>query len=142
MRGQATCTALLHTYVKNKLSAKAESLFEKMTECGFVRYTLPYNHTLSLYISEGQLEKVPEIIENASPDNFTCNLLSVSASQNNIAAAGKIFVELEKAKTKPDWVKYIALINVYIEGKELEKATSTLKEMEKKASQFAYKHGG
>ena len=86
MRGQAICTALLHTYVQNKLSAKAEDLMEKMSECDFVKYPLPYNHMLSLYISEGQLVKVPgmvkELKKNASPDMVTYNLLlSVCASQ-------------------------------------------------------------
>ncbi|XP_022771096.1 pentatricopeptide repeat-containing protein At4g02820, mitochondrial-like [Durio zibethinus] len=140
MRNQATCTALLHTYVQNKLSAKAEALMEKMSECGFVKYALPYNHMLSLYISEGQLEKVPEIVKelkkNASPDIVTYNLLlSVCASQNNIETAGKIFLELKKAKIEPDWVTYSSLTNLYIKGKQFENAKSTLKEMEKKASQ-------
>ncbi|KAK8509911.1 hypothetical protein V6N12_001979 [Hibiscus sabdariffa] len=139
MRDQATYTALLHTYVQNKLSAKAEALLEKMSECGFAKYTLPYNHMLSLYISEGKLEKVPEIVKelkkNASPDVFTYNLLlSVCASQNDIEGAGKIFVELKKAKIEPDWVTYSALTNLYIREKVFEKAASTLKEMEKKAS--------
>ncbi|KAE8686143.1 Pentatricopeptide repeat-containing protein [Hibiscus syriacus] len=139
MRDQATYTALLHTYVQNKLSAKAKALLEKMTECGFAKYPLPYNHMLSLYISEGKLEKVPEIVnelkKNASPDIFTYNLLlSVCASQNNIEGAGKIFVELKKAKIEPDWITYSALTNLYIREKLFEKATSTLKEMEKKAS--------
>ncbi|TYJ03106.1 hypothetical protein E1A91_A12G005500v1 [Gossypium mustelinum] len=121
MRDQATYTALLHTYVQNKLSGKAEALMKKMSDCGFAKYPLPYNHMLSLYISEGKLEKVPEIVKelkkNASPDIFTYNLLlSVCASQNDIEAAGKIFVELKEAKIEPDW------------------AMCTLKEMEKMAT--------
>ncbi|XWS76415.1 hypothetical protein CRYUN_Cryun01aG0174200 [Craigia yunnanensis] len=35
MRDQATCTALLHTYVQNKLSAKAEALMEKCQKVVF-----------------------------------------------------------------------------------------------------------
>lgn len=139
MRGQATCTALLHTYVQNKLSAKAEALMEKMSECGFLKCSLPYNHMLSLYISEGKLEKVPEIVnelkKNASPDIVTYNLLlSVCASQNNVETAGKIFLDLKKAKIEPDWVTYSALTNLYIKAKQFENAKSTLKEMEKMAS--------
>ncbi|TYG56702.1 hypothetical protein ES288_D08G084300v1 [Gossypium darwinii] len=139
MRGQATCTALLHTYVQNKLSAKAEALMEKMSECGFVKNPLPYNHMISLCISQGELEKVPAIVKelkkNTSPDIITFNLLlSVCASQNKVESAGKIFDELKKAKIEPDWVTYSALTNLYIKGKQFEKAASTLKEMEKKAS--------
>ncbi|PPE00038.1 hypothetical protein GOBAR_DD02930 [Gossypium barbadense] len=139
MRGQATCTALLHTYVQNKLSAKAEALMEKMSECGFVKNPLPYNHMISLCISQGELEKVPAIVKelkkNTSPDIITFNLLlSVCASLNKVESAGKIFDELKKAKIEPDWVTYSALTNLYIKGKQFEKAASTLKEMEKKAS--------
>ncbi|KAK5774314.1 pentatricopeptide repeat-containing protein At4g02820, mitochondrial-like [Gossypium arboreum] len=139
MRDQATYTALLHTYVQNKLSGKAEALMKKMSDCGFAKYPLPYNHMLSLYISEGKLEKVPEIVKelkkNASPDIFTYNLLlSVCASQNDIEAAGKIFVELKEAKIEPDWVTFSALTNLYIRGKQFDKAMCTLKEMEKMAT--------
>ncbi|XP_007050629.2 PREDICTED: pentatricopeptide repeat-containing protein At4g02820, mitochondrial [Theobroma cacao] len=139
MRGQATCTALLHTYVQNKLFAKAETLMEKMSECGFVKCPLPFNHMLSLYISEGQLEKVPGIVQelkkNTSPDIVTYNLLlSVCASQNKIETAEEILHDLKKAKIDPDWMTCSALTTLYIRGKEFEKATSTLKDMEKKAS--------
>ncbi|XVF72420.1 hypothetical protein PTKIN_Ptkin12aG0119900 [Pterospermum kingtungense] len=139
MKDQAACTALLHTYVQNKLSAKAEALMEKMSECGFLKYSLPYNHMLSLYISEGKLEKIPEMVKelkkNASPDIVTYNLLlSVCASENNVETAGKIFLELKKAKIQPDWVTYSALTNLYIRAKQFENAKSSLKEMEKMAS--------
>ncbi|KAK6786161.1 hypothetical protein RDI58_014686 [Solanum bulbocastanum] len=63
LKVQTTCTALLHTYVQHKDTAKAESLMEKMFECGFMKYPLPYNHMLTLYISQGQLEKVPGLIQ-------------------------------------------------------------------------------
>ncbi|KAK8630713.1 hypothetical protein V6N13_079494 [Hibiscus sabdariffa] len=139
MRGQAACSALLHTYVQNKLSAKAEALMEKMSECGFVRNPLPYNHMLSLYISEGQLDKIPgmvrELKKNASPDIVTYNLLlSVCSTQNKIESAEKIYADLKKVKIEPDWVTYSALTNLYIKAKQFDKATSALKEMEKKAS--------
>lgn len=137
--GQATCTALLHTYAKNNLSSKAEALMAKMSECGFLRNPLPYNHLLSLYISNGQLEKVPKIVEelkkNTSPDAVTYNLLlTVCASQNDVETAEKILVELRKSKINPDWVTYSALTNLYIKTALTEKAASTLKEMEKMTS--------
>ncbi|KAK3023103.1 hypothetical protein RJ639_043118 [Escallonia herrerae] len=140
MKGQPTCTALLHTYVQNKASSEAEALMEKMSEHGHLRYPLPYNHMLSLYISQGQLEKVPQIIKelkkNTSPDIVTYNLwLTVCASQNETEIAEKVFLELKKAKVDPDWVTYSTLTSMYIKNSLLEKAASTLKEMEKKISQ-------
>ncbi|XP_041022428.1 pentatricopeptide repeat-containing protein At4g02820, mitochondrial [Juglans microcarpa x Juglans regia] len=139
MTGQPTYTALLHVYVQNKLSAKAEALMEKMSECGFLQNPIPYNHMLSLYISSGQLEKVDEVIQelkrNTSPDVVTYNLwLSACASQNDVETAEKVFLELKKAKLDPDWVTYSALANLYIKKSLPEKASHTLKEMEKKAS--------
>lgn len=139
LKGQPTCTALLHTYVQHKESSKAEALMEKMSECGFLKYSLPYNHMLSLYISNGELEKVPRVIlalkKNASPDIVTYNLwLRVCALHNDMETAEKVFLELKKAKIEPDWVTYSTLTSIYIKHSLKEKAGSTLKEMEKRVS--------
>lgn len=139
MRDPATCSALLHTYVQYRESVKAEALMEKMTECGFMKSPLPYNHMLSLYISMGQLEQVPKIIQElkktTSPDVVTYNMwLAACASQNFIGTAEKVFLELNKAKIEPDWVTYSTLTSIYIKNSLQEKAESTLKEMEKKIS--------
>ncbi|KAJ1405151.1 Tetratricopeptide-like helical domain superfamily [Sesbania bispinosa] len=139
MRGQQTCTALLHAYVQNNLVDKAEALMLKMSECGFLQCPLPYNHMMTLYISNGKLEKVPKIIQelkmNTSPDVVTFNLwLTACASQNDVETAERVLLELKKAKIDPDWVTYSTLTNLYIKNACLEKAGSTLKEMERRAS--------
>lgn len=139
MRGRATCSALLHTYVQNKLATKAEALMEKMSECGYLDNVLPYNHMLNLYISSGQLDKVPgmikELKKNTSPDVVTYNLwLTVCASQNDVETAEKVFLKLKMAKIDPDWVTFSILTNLYVKMKLSEKAESTLKEMEKMIS--------
>lgn len=138
-RGQPTCTALLHVYVQNNLADKAEALMLKMSECGLLKNPLPYNHMLSLCISNGNPEKVPEIIEelkkNTSPDVVTFNLhLAACASQDDVETAERIFLELKKAKLDPDWVTYSTLSNLYIKNAFPEKAGSTLKEMESRIS--------
>ncbi|CAL0316159.1 unnamed protein product [Lupinus luteus] len=139
MRGRAACTSLLHAYVRNNLSDKAEALMSKMSECGFLGSPLPYNHMISSYISNGKLEKVPQIIEelktNTSPDVVTYNLwLSVCALQNDVEAAQRVLLEMKKATINLDWVTYSTLTNLYIKNACLEKAGSTLKEMEKRIS--------
>ncbi|GKV22497.1 hypothetical protein SLEP1_g32362 [Rubroshorea leprosula] len=139
MRDRHTCTALLHTYVQYKMSAKAEALMEKMSECGFLKSPLPYNHMISLYISNGQVEKVPEKIQelkkNTLPDVVTYNLmLAVCATKNDTETADDILSTMKKAKLDPDWVTYSTLTNIYIKGKQFKKAASTLKDMEKMAS--------
>ncbi|KAK7270265.1 hypothetical protein RIF29_23283 [Crotalaria pallida] len=139
MRGQQTCTSLLHAYVKNNSADKAEALMSKMSECGFLRCPLPYNHMISLYISNGKLEKVPQMIRelkmNTSPDVVTFNLwLSVCALQNDVEAAQRVLLEMKKAKLDLDWVTYSTLTNLYIKNACLEEAGSTLKEMEKRTT--------
>ncbi|KAL6978517.1 hypothetical protein U1Q18_020185 [Sarracenia purpurea var. burkii] len=136
LKCQPTCTALLHTYVQYKESSKAKALMEKMSECGFLKYPLPYNHVLSLYISTGQLDEVPVLIQelkkNTSPDVFTYNLWLTAC--DDVETAEKIFLELKKAKIDPDWVTYSTLTSLYIKKSLLEKAEFTLKEMEKRVS--------
>lgn len=143
MRGQPTCTALLHAYVQNNLTDKAEALMSKMSECGFLRSPVPYNRMMSLYISNGKLEKVPKLFEelkvNTSPDVVTFNLLlTACASENDVETAERVLLQLKKAKVDPDWVTYSTLTNLYIRNASvddcLEKAASTLKEMEKRTS--------
>ncbi|KAL7151387.1 hypothetical protein ABFS83_04G027400 [Erythranthe nasuta] len=138
-RDSATCSALLHTYVRHNESKKAEALMEKMSDCGFLTSPLPYNHMLSIYVSTGQLTKVPEMIKRlkktTSPDVVTYNLwLSACASQNFVDSAEKVFLELTKAKIEPDWVTYSTLTSMYIKNSFKEKAESSLKEMEKRVS--------
>lgn len=139
IRGHPTCSALLHVYVQNNLADKAEALWLKMSECGLLKYPLPYNHMLSLYMSNGKFEKFHETLQelkkNMSPDVVTLNLwLTVCALQEDVEAAERVFLELKKAKLDPDWVTYSTLTNLYIKNSLPEKAASTLKEMESKIS--------
>lgn len=140
MRGHQTCTALLHAYVQNNLVDKAEALMSKMSECGFVQSPLPYNHLMSLYISNGKLEKVSKMFAQlkaiTSPDVVTFNLLlTASASANDVETAERVLLDLQKAKIDPDWVTFSILTNLYMKNDCLEKAASTLKEMEKRTCQ-------
>uniref|UniRef100_A0A7N0SYC3 Pentatricopeptide repeat-containing protein n=1 Tax=Kalanchoe fedtschenkoi TaxID=63787 RepID=A0A7N0SYC3_KALFE len=136
LKGQHTYSALLHTYVQHKETAKAEALMKKMSEYGYLKYALPYNHMLSLYISDGQLDKVPEVLQelkkNTSPDLVTYNLwLSVCASQNDIETAEQVFMELRKSRLVADWVTHSTMANLYIKMAVIGKAKATLREMEK-----------
>lgn len=139
IRGQPTCSALLHVYAQNNLADKAEALMLKMSECGLLKNPLPYNHMLSLYLSNGKFEKfyetIQELKKNISPDVVTFNLwLTVCASQDDVEAAERVFLELKKEKLDPDWVTYSTLTNLYIKNAFPEKAASTLKEMESRIS--------
>lgn len=140
MKGQLTCTSLLHTYVQNKSSAKAEALMDKMLECGYVKGPSPYNHMITLYISTNELEKIPnlfqELKKKTSPDIVTYNLLlNACAIRNDAESAEKIVQELQKTKIMTDWVTHSTLAGIYINSHLFEKARGALKEMEKRVSQ-------
>ncbi|KAL8167701.1 hypothetical protein V2J09_009200 [Rumex salicifolius] len=139
IRGSETCTALLHAYVRKNAYVEAEALMEKMSECGLIISPLPYNHLLQLYISNGQLENVPGMIEelkqNTSPDVVTYNLwLTVCSLQDDIETAEKVFLELRKSKIQPDWMTFSILTSLYTKKAMKEKAITALKEMEKRIS--------
>ncbi|GMH27750.1 hypothetical protein Nepgr_029593 [Nepenthes gracilis] len=139
MKGQPTCTALLHTYVQNKEFEKAEALMAKMSECDFLKCPLPYNHMLSMYLTNGQVEKIPGLIKelkkNTSPDAVTYNLwLTVCAADTDVATAEEVFLEMKASKIEPDWLTYSLLASLYNKKGLNEKAASSLKEMEKKTS--------
>ncbi|KAJ6794907.1 pentatricopeptide repeat-containing protein, mitochondrial [Iris pallida] len=140
MKGQSTCTALLHTYVQSKLSCKAEALMEQMSAHGLLRCPLPYNHMLSLYVSTGELDKVEDMVKelkkNAIPDVFTYNLwLSACASKDNMKGAEKVLSEMNDRKITADWVTYSTLASIYIRAGCHKKAKEALEEMEKRVSQ-------
>ncbi|XP_008790994.1 pentatricopeptide repeat-containing protein At4g02820, mitochondrial [Phoenix dactylifera] len=139
MKGQSTCTALLHTYVQSELSNKAESLMEEMSIHGLLRCPLPYNHMLTLYISKGELDKVPKLVKelkrNTKPDVVTYNLwLSACAKKDDVMGAEEVLREMEKEKITTDWITYSMLATIYIKAVCSEKAKEALVEMEKRAS--------
>lgn len=139
MKGQSTLTALLHTYVQNELANKAESLMEEMSTNGLIRCPLPYNHVLTLYLSKGELDKVPKLIKelkrNTEPNVVTYNLwLSACAKKDDVMGAEKILHEMKNEKITADWVTYSTLANIYIKAACNEKAKEALVETEKRAS--------
>ncbi|KAK9070111.1 hypothetical protein SSX86_010510 [Deinandra increscens subsp. villosa] len=142
MKGQPTCTSLLHIYVQHKDSSKAESLMKKMSECGFLKCPLPFNHMMSLYISNRQFDRFTETLhelkKHTSPDIVTYNLwLTACNSQGDLMNAEKIFLELKKAKLNPDWVTFSLLTSIYIKSSRFEDALLSVKEMEKQVCKKA-----
>ncbi|KAJ3695966.1 hypothetical protein LUZ60_001343 [Juncus effusus] len=139
MKGPSTCTALLHTYVQFNSQLKAETLIEEMIRNGFLTCPLPFNHMLTLYLSNGELEKMPNIVKELRkyiiPDVVTYNLLLTScARKNDIKEAQKYYLELKNDKINPDWYTYSLLSNMYIKSGHENKARNYLNKMEKMAS--------
>lgn len=139
MRAEPTLSALLHTYVQCRAYDEAEALMEKMSECGYVKSPLPFNHMMSMYMEVGKLEKIPELIKelkkNSKPDLVTYNIwLTMCQSQNDVEAAENVLLEMTSAKIEPDWMTYSILTSLYTKKEMVDRAESSLKEMEKRIS--------
>ncbi|KAG9452489.1 hypothetical protein H6P81_005393 [Aristolochia fimbriata] len=139
MIDRTTCTSLLHCYVQHNLITKAESLMKKMSECGYLTHALPYNHMLTLYISNDQFEKVSPLVEqlkrNAFPDIVTYNiLLSICANRDDKDGAEKIMHELKSKNVTGDWITYSTLTSIYTSAGDIDKAKEALKDVEIRVS--------
>lgn len=135
MKAQSTCNSLLHTYVQNKMSDKAEELMKQMSVHGLLRGALPFNHMLALYVSTGAIDRVEEMVKElkkyAIPDELTYNLwLTACSSTNDIRNAEKVFEEMKEKRLTPDWVTYSILTSIYTKAGDLKKAKEALEEME------------
>ncbi|XP_047336823.1 pentatricopeptide repeat-containing protein At5g09450, mitochondrial [Impatiens glandulifera] len=116
-----TYTALLHVYASSKLVVQAEDLFDRALESNVPLNAITFNEMMTLYMSVGQAEKVPSIVEElklrkVEPDLFTYNLwISSCASTMNIKEVRTILNEMVHFYgSKEDWVRYIDLVNVYL----------------------------
>ncbi|KAH9602097.1 hypothetical protein KSS87_000619 [Heliosperma pusillum] len=139
MRSEPTLSSLLHTYVQHRAYEKAEDLMEKMSECDYLNSPLPYNHMMTMYLENGKVENIPNLIQelkrSTTPDLVSYNLwLTACQSQNDIKTAENVFLEMKSAKIEPDWITYSILTNLYIKKELNDRAKSTLKEMEKRVS--------
>ena len=133
MKGQSTCTALLHAYMQNK------ELMKQMSVRGLLRCPLPFNHMLALYIAIGALDKVEEMVKElkkyATTNELTYNLwLTACANTNEIIGAEKIFEDMKEKRLAADWVTYSILTSIYIKTTKLNRAKEALDETEKRVS--------
>lgn len=139
MKAQSTSTALLHIYAQNKMSAKAECLVQQMSSNGFLTCSLPYNHMLTLYVSTGELQKLPGVIKelkrNASPNEFTYNIwLTSCAEKGDVEGAEEAMADMAKYKLAGDHVTFSILTNIYIKAGHGIKARDALQKMETRVS--------
>lgn len=132
-----TYTALLHVYASAKLVEKAEFLFDKMKELRITINTLAFNEMMTLYISVGQAEKVPLVVEqlkssSESADLFTYNLwISAYASTMDIDGVRRILDEMSCDPNGDNgWKTYIKLADIYISTSHLNNMTHSPVEAE------------
>uniref|UniRef100_A0ACD5V7D3 Uncharacterized protein n=1 Tax=Avena sativa TaxID=4498 RepID=A0ACD5V7D3_AVESA len=135
-------TALLHSYARSKLTDKAERLFQRMKDANLCIDILVYNEMMTLYISVGELDKVPAVAEelkrqNVSPDLFTYNLrVSAAAASMDLEVLKGILDEMsEDPNCNEGWTLYRDLAGIYVDATQLVSSGNSLVEAEAKISQ-------
>ncbi|KAF7843005.1 pentatricopeptide repeat-containing protein [Senna tora] len=138
-----TYTALLHSYAAAKFTEKAEELYQRIKDSNLSFSALMYNEMMTLYMSVGEVEKVPLIVEDlkqhkVTPDIFTYNLwISSCAATLNIDEVRRILDEMSSdAGSNESWRRYSDLANIYVSVGHLENADSnSVVEAEKRTTQ-------
>jgi pentatricopeptide repeat protein len=137
-------TALLHSYARSKMTDKAERLFERMKDADLSMNVLVYNEMMTLYISVGELDKVPVVAEelkrqNVSPDLFTYNLqTSAAAASMDLEGFKGILDEMSKdPNSNEGWALYRDPAAIYVDASQLvgSSSTNSMVEAEAKISQ-------
>lgn len=121
---------------------KAERLFQRMKDADLPIDVLVYNEMMTLYISVGELDKVPILAEelkrqNVSPDLFTYNLrISASVASMDLEAFKGILDEMSKdPNSNEGWMLYRNLASIYVDASQLVSSGNSLVEAEAKISQ-------
>lgn len=134
----STWNSLLHVYVQHNLVSKAESLMEDLFARGLITCCIPYNHMVNLYITNGQLDKVPKVIEelkkNTLPNVVTYNLWLTACAEDGsvdaVKSAEKVFVDMEQRRIPADWMTYTILTNIYMKQGMVNRAKKILMDVE------------
>ncbi|KAF8104784.1 hypothetical protein N665_0168s0026 [Sinapis alba] len=129
--------ALLNCYASKKVFHKADELFQKMKDLGFLRGCLPYNVMLNLYIRCGKytmLEKLLRDMEDGhvKPDIFTVNTrLHAYSLVSDVEGMEKFLISCESDPgLELDWRTYADAANAYIKAGSTEKALEMLRKSE------------
>ncbi|ESQ54372.1 hypothetical protein EUTSA_v10027393mg [Eutrema salsugineum] len=131
MKDYTVYTTLLTLYTRSETTLqKAESVFEKMRELGFLLKPAPYNLLLSIYSPMRNQEKVNQLLNemeenNVEPNDLTANYaLLVYAAVSDIKAMEKFLSSNEGIKL--EWRTCIDMAKAYLKSGSTEKALAML----------------
>ncbi|XP_051205558.1 pentatricopeptide repeat-containing protein At4g02820, mitochondrial [Lolium perenne] len=138
-KGPSTCTALLHTYTQHGARDKAEAMLREMGRAGHLVCALPFNHMMSLYMSAGDLDKVPETIKQlrryAVPDLVTYNIwLTYCSRKSSVKGAERVYGLMQDDGVVPDWMTFSLMASIYVNAGMRVEGRDALVEMERRAS--------
>lgn len=131
MKDYTVYTTLLTLYTRSdKTLDKAEAVFEKMRELGFLLKPSPYNLMLSLYSPMRNQESVKQLLSemeenNVEPDDLTSNYaLLVYAAVTDIKAMEKFLSS--NPRIKLEWETCLDMAKAYLKTGSTEKSLAML----------------
>lgn len=132
---------LLHGYVLERNTEKAEALMSKLTGLGLILDPYPFTEMMKLYMATSKYEKVPLVIEQMTRNKIPKNVLSYNlwmdacAQTSGVAEAETVYAEmLRDENVKVGWSTLSTLANIYIKRGLVQKAVVALKTAEAKLS--------
>ena len=101
-KNRFTYGSLLNCYCKEKLIDKALGLFKKMDEMNIASTSLAFNNLMSLYMSLGQPERVPLLIQEMRQQNIPLGTFSYNIFSffNDIEGVERVIKEMEEENEK------------------------------------------
>ncbi|KAL1222144.1 putative pentatricopeptide repeat-containing protein [Cardamine amara subsp. amara] len=132
MKDYTVYNTLLNSYTRSeKTLNKAEAVFEKMRELGFLSNLSPFNSMISLYSQLGKRGHVKNLVlkmkeKNIEPDSVTMsNVLKVYADETDIETMEKYQREWDDKKMKLETRTMDAMAKAYERTGLLKKAMET-----------------
>ncbi|ONH89951.1 hypothetical protein PRUPE_8G026200 [Prunus persica] len=143
--------ALLSCYAKHNCLEKAESVFEKMEELGFVKGSSCYNTMLNLYSQMGKHGKVDILVKEMAEKGIDYNVNTLNIRLYSYAATSDVDQMeklLMKMETDPlvslDWHGYAAAADAFLKAGQLEKTAALLRKSEqfinRETRKIGYEH--
>lgn len=138
---KAACLPLLHGYVKERDTEKAELLMVKLNALGLSVTPHAFNEMMKLYVATSQCEKVALAIQQMKQNNVPRNVLSYNlwmracCEVSGVTSAERVYKEMVNDKNvQVGWSTLCTLAEVYIKARLVGKAILVLKNAEKKLS--------
>lgn len=138
---KAACLPLLHSYVKEKSTEKAEALMQKMNRLGLIVSPHPFNEMMKLYIATSQHKKVLSVILQMKQNQIPRNVLSYNlwmnacAELSGVRSAEEVYKEMVRDRSVVvGWSSLSTLANIYQKSGQVKKAFLALREAENKLS--------
>lgn len=120
---KAAYLPLLHAYVKERSTDKAEALMLKMSTMGFTVSPHPYNEMMKLYMATSQFDKVLSVItqmeENKIPKNVLSYNLWMSAcfEVSGVPLVETVYKEMVRDKCiEVEWSSLSTLAGTFRQG--------------------------